>query len=921
MAVESVQPQPLSPLEADEPAQVIRPPRWPVALVGLVFVLFTAYACFLALVRYELIHTSFFDLGTYVQLEYNIVNGRPFIWSHYPSNYLGDHFAIALLWPALLFWALPDARTLQLIAMLSICVGALLPGFLLLRERRSVVAPLLMLALIFNPLLHTALSEDFQAITMAAPCMALAFWGLHYRRYGWMTCGLLLTLLVREDMPIYVASFALYILLFRKGMRWLGLVLGMTAITWLVVITSWVMPIFTGGVYRHADQPLAMYDSLLALWQLVTQNSAAIPDLFFSGGLAQQVLLLLLPLAALPLFAGGYPLLWLPSVITLLLSHESSGFGIWHGWRLAPILPLLFGSTAVAISRFRGRWLALAVVVVLAGTAACFYLWSTYPGGGRFLLDRYQYSERTWFLREVVNRVPAGAAVAATDKIGGQLGAREHHLLFTAFSMENPPDLAIADDLLKDKFPLQTVEEFDALVERIRLDPQVKGVWYENGVYVFSFSELGLDAFPHNSGLTTAAYLQALTNLADGGQLPDGATVFVPAEAGEGAALREAAAAQGVELRSFADPATLVLAGAPEAKQVYLVDSARAEQIELVRYFGFHEVEEAKVTLEGSGRSVLVFTLEGPIKPAIERAFTGRVDGERRLSNGLRFWRWQGAVDRRGETTLPLATVWEAWSEPQQIGEDPDLCLAQHLVDGQQRDLAVTDRRLEDVRNLRQGDLLVTWGDIQLPEQVRPAAGQVKLDLFACWQREPARLLDATGSPIDTALFVGPFQVGALVGEGEQLSLASGAQLGDIIALESFQLAGEGEEGGVLRTFVQWRTQAAPAKELTVFLQLLDANGIVAQVDEQPGGGAYPTSRWQSGEVVRDYYDLPLAHGLTEGAYRLIAGLYTAADVKRLPVKDAAGQFAGDFVELGTLHVGANGELSFSPCQAPAGRQ
>jgi len=59
----------------------------------------------------------------------------------------------------------------------------------------------------------------------------------------------------------------------------------------------------------------------------------------------------------------------------------------------------------------------------------------------------------------------------------------------------------------------------------------------------------------------------------------------------------------------------------------------------------------------------------------------------------------------------------------------------------------------------------------------------------------------------------------------------------------------------------------------------------VAQQDGEPGGGFYPTDRWEPGEVVRDEYIIRVPAGL-DGRYRLLTGLYLPTTGERLPIED-----------------------------------
>jgi hypothetical protein len=85
---------------------------------------------------------------------------------------------------------------------------------------------------------------------------------------------------------------------------------------------------------------------------------------------------------------------------------------------------------------------------------------------------------------------------------------------------------------------------------------------------------------------------------------------------------------------------------------------------------------------------------------------------------------------------------------------------------------------------------------------------------------------------------------------------------------------------------ILWQAVTAPAEPLVVVVQLLDqAGNVVAGIEEEPLRGQYPTQLWGAGEMVRDRHRLNTPTDLADGKYRLVAGLYRAADRARLPAR------------------------------------
>jgi hypothetical protein len=75
-----------------------------------------------------------------------------------------------------------------------------------------------------------------------------------------------------------------------------------------------------------------------------------------------------------------------------------------------------------------------------------------------------------------------------------------------------------------------------------------------------------------------------------------------------------------------------------------------------------------------------------------------------------------------------------------------------------------------------------------------------------------------------------------------------------------------------------WRPRDKPRGDYAVSVQLRDVSGaIVAEQTGRPAAGAYPTTRWQKGEVLLDWHDLSIPATLPEGDYTLVVALRDAA--------------------------------------------
>jgi hypothetical protein len=93
---------------------------------------------------------------------------------------------------------------------------------------------------------------------------------------------------------------------------------------------------------------------------------------------------------------------------------------------------------------------------------------------------------------------------------------------------------------------------------------------------------------------------------------------------------------------------------------------------------------------------------------------------------------------------------------------------------------------------------------------------------------------------------------------------------------------------------LQWETRQEPGADLKYFVHLLPVDGTqdsapVAQFDGVPRDWSYPTSLWETGELVADQATIDL-RTIPAGDYRLAIGWYAPDTGERLPGVDASGQ-------------------------------
>ena len=131
------------------------------------------------------------------------------------------------------------------------------------------------------------------------------------------------------------------------------------------------------------------------------------------------------------------------------------------------------------------------------------------------------------------------------------------------------------------------------------------------------------------------------------------------------------------------------------------------------------------------------------------------------------------------------------------------------------------------------------------------------------------------------------------------------ARLGDAMELLAVQTGNaQIPPGGTLSLALYWRALAPMDTSYTVFVQVIDEEGIKAgQVDRIPCDGGCPTTTWRTGDLVGERYDLSIGIDVPPGQYQIISGMYDLATGQNLPWLDAQGGSDGNHLVLGVIDV------------------
>ncbi len=148
------------------------------------------------------------------------------------------------------------------------------------------------------------------------------------------------------------------------------------------------------------------------------------------------------------------------------------------------------------------------------------------------------------------------------------------------------------------------------------------------------------------------------------------------------------------------------------------------------------------------------------------------------------------------------------------------------------------------------------------------------------------------GHPIDaTSINIGPIKIGSapagltLKTANPQVSLNQSFGNPPNLTLLGYDLDQPSITNNQLSITLYWRTESPLPLDYTTFVHVRNAAGeTVAQKDQPPLNGAYPTSLWDPGEIIADPIVVTLPPDLPAGEYQLVVGLYDLTSGARLMV-------------------------------------
>lgn len=404
-------------------------PRKSQKLIILIIIIFAILYSALSIVRHNHYGSHAYDLGLYSQMVYNYSQtGLPDCSIRGLTNCWGDHFDPILLAISPLYWIWASPKVLLGLQAVMLAIAAWPLYLVASRKLANAQAAIFVVVGYLSFIgIWRAVDFDFHPIVFFPALFLFIYYFMQSRRYFLYWLFFALALLVKEDIPVYLFFFSVYLIFFRKLYKVGGISL-LISLIWYIFTTKIIIPHFAVNGFEYFQFSALGASPLEALKNVITN-----PLYVFylaTDNLAKQttILSLLASFGFLAFFAPIFIFLALPMLAEQVLFDANTHWQInfHYSVAIAPILALgsVYGIKYLSQKiRFQGTIIILSILMMFSSLVIS--LWEKTPALNFLRVAFYQKKEWMINIDQVIKSIPKGAEVVAQHNIVPHLSERK----------------------------------------------------------------------------------------------------------------------------------------------------------------------------------------------------------------------------------------------------------------------------------------------------------------------------------------------------------------------------------------------------------------------------------------------------------------------------------------------------------------
>ncbi len=353
----------------------------------------------------------YYDFGIYDRAIWEVAHFRPPVIDHFIVGgklIFADHFAPAIFLLSPLYWVTDRSEVLFIVQALAVGLSGIVVYLIGIEVLKSKFGSLTILVSYFLFLgLQNAVITDFHELTIATLPLSLVFYAIIKKNLKLYIISLLLTILLKETLFIMCTALGLFIVIFSRSWRWVGIATILFSVIYGLSVIKFVIPYFSKGLYVYSET--LIYDPVYVLKTLV-DNPVKIQTMFnsfFSFGF-------------LPIFS---PAFWILIFQDFLVRFYAPGttritLGFHYNAPLSVIMAVASFYGLKNLKRLISKDLYKFIPIIIILISIYLYRFILH---GPFALsyngDFYKHSDDFQFLNELVKKVPVNASVVTQNNI------------------------------------------------------------------------------------------------------------------------------------------------------------------------------------------------------------------------------------------------------------------------------------------------------------------------------------------------------------------------------------------------------------------------------------------------------------------------------------------------------------------------
>lgn len=461
-----------------------------IMIIFVLLVLFTVFFSHLAIKRHHNLGSGLYDFGLEHQVVWNTSEGRWFETSVEVDNYLGDHFSLLIVIPAVIYKFFPSDVTILITQVLAVAIsaaGIYLLAKKILHSRALGLAFMLIFAFYFG--VSGLMLFEFHPVTF---CLPFLTWGLYFyetsSRKRLAVILFILGALAKEEIGIFVGMYGFYRVFFKHDRSKTSIFLMIFGILFSLAALFVFIPYFREGV--PADT-LVRYkywgdSGFSILINVLTRPFEVLIHLLGEARLS-YIVRLLLSVGFLPLFAPKAALIVIPNLMINALTAyppgQTSGYDHYDSiTSLVMVWAAILGLKNIVQRTGTYKYTMSSLAFISLAVFLFHPLWRL------SFMSNEAWEKDYSFVRYVNRALPENAIIGASNSVGAQLG--EHRKLqsidYDFDIYDEDPEYMFVDTKRDTK--IWNSNKFKSLVQNGKYELMME----RNGMRLYGLKTLGL---------------------------------------------------------------------------------------------------------------------------------------------------------------------------------------------------------------------------------------------------------------------------------------------------------------------------------------------------------------------------------------------------------------------------------------------